>query len=161
MSSYVDLNLRGVYGISGHRYRRVLVIGVLPLLPISSEQKAMIAVMFAICSIALYREMRPFERMSTNILACAVQYTLLLVFGSSLAIEANLTTNLPSTGFGLILTLCTLAIFILTIAHSTYVYYQAPKQEFVIWSGMVYALSSCRTHSPIDHLRAVAKIRLI
>jgi hypothetical protein len=49
--------------------RRVLFVGVLPLLSSSTQRRAFIGVFFAVLSLAYYRESEPFLSTSTNTLA--------------------------------------------------------------------------------------------
>jgi hypothetical protein len=50
-------------------YRRILFVGVLPLLSSKTRRKAAIGFMFALCSAFFYREVEPFRKQGTNILA--------------------------------------------------------------------------------------------
>ena len=56
------------------RYRRILFIGVLPLLAASSDRRATLGVLFAVLSLTGYYEARPFLRESTNVLAVLAQH---------------------------------------------------------------------------------------
>jgi hypothetical protein len=50
-------------------YRRILFLGVLPLLSPKTGLKAAIGFVFGISSALLYREVKPFRKKGTNILA--------------------------------------------------------------------------------------------
>lgn len=62
-------------------YRRLLFIGVLPLLGTYSLSAA-IGVLFSIVSLAVYGEVGPYLRQSTNILSRTAQYTIFMTYGA-------------------------------------------------------------------------------
>jgi hypothetical protein len=122
-------------------YRRILFVGILPLLSTKSRRKAAIGFAFGICSALLYREIEPFTKQGTNILAygkchlsiclcificlddltlynhvAVAQYTVILTFGSALAIETNLSQGLNPLLFGVVLFSINLSVIILALA---------------------------------------------
>ena len=82
--------------------------------------------MFSFISLQLYREVEPFRRNMTNLLAYIAQYALLVTFGSALAIGTNLTRNQHEIVIGIALVLTNLAIlvFALFIAVRRFIIYQ-------------------------------------
>jgi len=84
-------------------YRRVLFVGVLPLLAAASIRRAALGIFFSLCSLGFYGEVVPFLNPSTNILAYVAQYANLLTFGAALAIEVGLDKGMDSFLFGCIL----------------------------------------------------------
>jgi len=84
-------------------YRRVLFVGVLPLLSAKSDRRSALGMFFSLCSLAFYNEVAPFISPSTNILAGVAQYTNLLTFGAALAIEVGLDHGHNPFVFGCIL----------------------------------------------------------
>ena len=71
-------------------YRRISFISLLPLVSASQSKRAALIIVFAIVSLVAYREMEPFLRRSTNLLAYGAQHAVLVTFGSALAIDAEL-----------------------------------------------------------------------
>jgi hypothetical protein len=55
------------------RLRRICFIGVLPLVSSNTDHRAAVGVLLALCSIAIYGEMKPFQDAMTNILAHVAQ----------------------------------------------------------------------------------------
>jgi hypothetical protein len=62
-------------------YRRIAFIGLLPLLSTHVDRRAAIGILLAIVSVAVYGELEPFQRRSTDILARSAQYSIFLTFG--------------------------------------------------------------------------------
>lgn len=84
-------------------YRRVLFVGLLPLLSAASDRRAALGVFFSLCSLAFYREVEPFLRPSTNILAHVAQYANLLTYAAALTMVVGLDNGVKPLLFGLIL----------------------------------------------------------
>jgi hypothetical protein len=70
---------------------------------------------FSFVSLQFYREVEPFRRNMTNILAFIAQYALLVTFGSALAMETNLTRNQNNFLIGIALVLTNLAILVFAL----------------------------------------------
>jgi len=81
-------------------YRRVLFVGVLPLLSARPDRRSALGIFFSLCSLAFYGEVAPFLRPTTNSLAYVAQYATLLTFGAALAIEVGLDKGVNSFLFG-------------------------------------------------------------
>jgi len=71
-------------------YRRIVFIGVLPLMASRTDRRAAIGVFFALCSLEMFRNIEPFQTPSTNLLAYVAQYAVLLTFGAALMLNAGL-----------------------------------------------------------------------
>ena len=78
-------------------------MGFLPLMVENTGRHAAFGVFLSLVSILLYREMLPFISSFTNILAVVSQYVILLTFGWSLVIYANLLSGMNQLVFGAIL----------------------------------------------------------
>ena len=55
------------------QYRRVFLVGVLPLLSTLSSRRAALGVVVSLCSAVVYREVEPFINPTTNLLAHVAQ----------------------------------------------------------------------------------------
>ena len=64
----------------------------------------------SLISAIIYREVEPFRRRATNLLAYIAQYTLLLTFGTALAIDTNLTRNQNDLFIGIMLVITNLVV---------------------------------------------------
>jgi len=53
--------------------RRIFFVGVIPLLAGKASERAAIGVLFAVFSVAIYSELKPFESQTTNVLALLAQ----------------------------------------------------------------------------------------
>ena len=104
-------------------YRRIVFVGVVPLLSARISRRAAIGVALALISAVAYREIEPFGRSSTNVLVHVAQYSILLTFASALAIETDLTKNLNSFAFGLLLVFVNLVILFIALALGAYRHY--------------------------------------
>jgi len=91
-------------------YRRILFVGILPLLTAASSRRAALGLLFSLCSVAFYGELTPFLRSSTNLLAYVAQYANLLTFGAGLAIEVGMDQGLDPFLFGSILVLINIVV---------------------------------------------------
>ena len=67
-------------------YRRILIVGVLPLIFEGDRQRGMLGMFFAVISIIVWRETQPFENSFNNGLVVCAQYVILLTFGAAVAI---------------------------------------------------------------------------
>jgi serine/threonine protein kinase len=83
--------------------RRLLFIGVLPLVSSSSSRRAACGVALALFFTATYREVRPFVRDATNTLAQVASYVVLLTYCGALAISTGLDKNTNPFVFGSVL----------------------------------------------------------
>jgi len=61
------------YWESIEMYRRILFVGVLPLLTEKSSRRAAFGVLFSIMSAICYRELEPFEQSFNNVLVHVAQ----------------------------------------------------------------------------------------
>jgi hypothetical protein len=84
-------------------YRRILFVGVLPLMASQSDRRAALGILFSLCSLAFYGEMSPFVSAPTNILAYVAQYASLLTYGAALAIAVGLDQGIDPLLFGCLL----------------------------------------------------------
>ena len=104
-------------------YRRVMFVGVLPLMSGRVSRRAAIGIALALLSAVAYREVEPFGRSSTNVLVHVAQYSILLTFSSALAIETNLSKGIDAFGFGLMLVAVNLVILGIALALGAYRHY--------------------------------------
>jgi hypothetical protein len=101
-------------------YRRISFVGALPLLSSNEARLASIGVALGLVSGIVYRELEPFARASTNVLAHVAQYSILLTFGAALAIEVDLMDNFNNFTVGFILVLVNLAVLFLAVGLGAY-----------------------------------------
>jgi hypothetical protein len=99
-------------------YRRILFIGVLPLMSADTSRKAALGVFFSLCSMTVFREMEPFQRPSNSVLAYIAQYAVFLTFSAALVIDTSLGDGLDPLLFGVILLLVNLVVFAVAVALS-------------------------------------------
>lgn len=62
-------------------YRRIMFVGVLPLLSSKGDRRAAIGVLLAILSLAVYSEVDPYELPANRILVRVSQYTVFCTYG--------------------------------------------------------------------------------
>jgi hypothetical protein len=105
-------------------YRRILFVGVLPLLSAESGRRAVLGMIMALVSLAFYRESEPFLRQSTNILASVAQYCVLGVFGAALVIDTGLDNGLDPFILGSVLLIGNLSVAGLVLSSSGQRYWQ-------------------------------------
>jgi hypothetical protein len=74
-------------------FRRIVFIGVLPLLTTKASRRAAFGIFFSLISLAMYRELEPFRARSNNVLVYVAQYAILLTYGAALAIETDLSNG--------------------------------------------------------------------
>jgi hypothetical protein len=107
-----------------------MFVGVLPLLSASSDRRAIIGMIFAVASLAMYYEAKPFLRESTNVLAVIAQYATLTTFGTALVIEANIARGMNPFWLGCLLVAVNLAIvsFLAFLNVSRYLHQQRERR---------------------------------
>ena len=93
-------------------FRRLLFIGIIPLVSSSSSRRAACGVALALFFTATYREMQPFVRDATNTLAQVASYVVLFTYGGALAIATGLDKKLNPFVFGSVLLGVNLAILV-------------------------------------------------
>jgi hypothetical protein len=91
-------------------YRRVFFVGIVPLISPQSSRKAAFGMFAAISSAVCFRELEPFRRRSTNLLAHVAQYVILLNYGAALCISTGVSDNLNPLLFGVILVAVNLVV---------------------------------------------------
>jgi hypothetical protein len=84
-------------------YRRIFFIGILPLVSSNSLRRASLGFVVALGWFLLFREVGPFSRRSTNLVAYVAQLSIMLTYGAALAIEAQLSRGVPPLVFGTML----------------------------------------------------------
>jgi len=97
-------------------YRRILFVGVIPLISIRAARRAAFGLMLGIVSAISFRELEPFVRSATNLLAYVASYTVVLTFGAALVIDTGLNKNLNDALFGFMLVIVNLIV--ITLAFS-------------------------------------------
>lgn len=97
-------------------YRRILFVGVLPLLSSDSSTKAFVGVFLATFSLIYYRELEPFLKANTNLCAATAQYCVLVTFGAALAIQNDVVEGIDPLLFGCIMVAVNLVIIGLVLA---------------------------------------------
>ena len=108
-------------------YRRILFVGVLPLISTSVSRRAAFGMFLSLGSAAGYRESEPFVRPSDNLLVHISQYAILLTYSACLAIATDISKNLDSTLFGVTLVAANTLIFSLAVALSARRFYLEEK----------------------------------
>jgi serine/threonine protein kinase len=95
-------------------YRRVLFVGLLPLITTETDRRAALGLILALCSAILFRETEPYTLWTTNVIANVAQYTIFLTYGVALVINTDLRKGLSNDELGLFL-FC-VNLFVLSIA---------------------------------------------
>ena len=83
--------------------RRVLFIGVVPLLSTDAAKRSLWGTLLALGSLTFYHHAEPYRLISTNFLAFVCQYVLLFTYGAALVIGAGVADSLNSFAIGLLL----------------------------------------------------------
>jgi hypothetical protein len=99
-------------------YRRVVFISVLPLVSVRSERRAATGMLFALLSLAVYRELEPFMTQTNNVLLVLAQYVLLLTFGSGLVIETELSKGLSPMLLGSLLVIINMSVLLVALGFA-------------------------------------------
>ena len=72
-----------------NRYRRILFVGILPLISSNTAQKAATGMFFGTCSTVFYRELEPFRKRSSNFLVYIAQYVITFTFAGALVLSTG------------------------------------------------------------------------
>ena len=93
-------------------YRRMVFVGILPLVSPQASMRASMGVLLAIMSVSYYREEAPFRVPFTNVIALVAQYVILIVYyvGLSLATGLVVDFGLKDAGLGLFLVAVNLSV---------------------------------------------------
>lgn len=105
------------------RYRRIIIVGTLPLMSTQTTKRAVLGMLLSLVSLALYREMQPFNRKSTNLVAYVAQYAVLITFGSALVLEVEIFQGLNSWALGSLLCIVNLVIITMVLRMSLVRYF--------------------------------------
>jgi hypothetical protein len=92
------------------------------LLSVHSSRVAAIGLLAGLCSVASYREVKPFARASTNVLAYVAQYAITLTYACALVIYTEASAN--GLVLGLILSAVNLAVVALVAGLGAHSYYR-------------------------------------
>jgi len=112
-------------------YRRVLLVGALPLLSARSSRRAALGVVFALLSAVAYREMQPFAVGHNNQLAHVAQLSILLTFGAALALDTDIGNNVDNTFlFGLLLVVGNGVVLALALAMGAKRHYLDERRQW-------------------------------
>jgi hypothetical protein len=103
-------------------------VGVLPLLSAASDRRATLGTAFAVLSLTLYYESRPFKRESTNVLAVVAQYATLMTFGTAQVIEVGVARGVSDFVLGFFLVAVNTAIVAL-IGYANAARYRRARSE--------------------------------
>jgi len=98
--------------------RRILFVGVIPLMAASSMVRSAIGLGFALVSMILYRELTPFMSAETNVVAYIADIVIYLTFASALMIETGLSGSMDDFTFGLILVAVNFSILVTAITSA-------------------------------------------
>ena len=90
--------------------RRVVFIGVLPLVSSNLRRRAAFGMVLAIYSIALFHEAKPFVCGATNALNVCGQYVILFTFGAGLAIDVGILTSGNTFALGMVLLVANITV---------------------------------------------------
>jgi len=105
-------------------YRRIIFIGIIPLVSPRSTTRASFGCILAIFSVAYFREEQPYRVDFTNVIAHIAQYAILVTFYAALSIETDtlMTFGLEGYKLGLFLIFFNLTIFglVVKLAYSRY-----------------------------------------
>mmetsp|Transcript_10257 Transcript_10257/g.13387 ORF Transcript_10257/g.13387 Transcript_10257/m.13387 type:complete len:593 (+) Transcript_10257:165-1943(+) len=94
-------------------YRRVLFVGILPLVSPITATRASMGCVLAIASVAYYREERPYRVKYTNFISHMAQFVILITFYGALSIDTGVMMDfgLKDLGMGLFLVMTNITIF--------------------------------------------------
>ena len=104
------------------------MVSVLPLTTQDTGRRAALGVFVALCSLVVYREIQPFKRASTNLLAYIAQWTILVTYGAALAIDSGIDEGVNEVAFGCSLLGVNLVVLCLA-SHLAYSRYRADKEK--------------------------------
>ena len=94
-------------------YRRIMFIGLLPLMGQKSSRKATFGLLMALCSLIVFREVEPYRKSSTNMLASSAQVMLVLTFSFALTLETNfIGSHSNGFAFGVMLVIINMSAFV-------------------------------------------------
>jgi len=98
-------------------YRRIVMIGVLPLASPVNATRASLGCVLSIFSVAYYREERPYRVKFTNTIAHMAQFAILITFYAALSIDTGVMMDfgLEDLGMGLTLAFVNFSLFVLAL----------------------------------------------
>ena len=96
-------------------YRRVLLIGGLPLLSVRAPRRAAAGLFVGLASLVIFRELEPFSSSATNIILNASQLVIIVNYSTALILSTDLSKGVPNLIFGLILAVVNLTVIVLAI----------------------------------------------
>jgi len=91
-------------------WRRIFFIGIVPLLSTKAVRRSAIGFFCSLLSYIFYREVEPFQRRSTNVVAYVAQFSILMTYGAALVIETDLSHGMSDGVLGTILVFTNLAV---------------------------------------------------
>jgi hypothetical protein len=117
-------------------YRRIVFVGILPLVSPITATRASMGVVLAIMSVAYYREEKPYRVGFTNFIAYMAQFTILITFYGALSIDTGVMMDfgLKDLGMGIFLLSTNILIFGLCMWLG-YVRYHRDRKKFILRRG--------------------------
>jgi hypothetical protein len=93
-----------------------------------SDRKASLGLLMALCSLELFRNVEPYHRRSTNLLAYLTQYLIVLTFAVGLMLESGVDKGLSDVSLGITLVVVNLSVIGMVIVTSI-LRYRKEKEE--------------------------------
>jgi hypothetical protein len=114
-------------------YRRIMFIGVVPLISPRSATRASFGCILAVISVVYFREEQPYRQGFTNVIAYVAQFCILLTFYGAMAIETRsmITFGLQGVSLGVFLFVTNLVIAVLCFWFAWLSYHKEQQRKVV------------------------------
>jgi len=120
--------------------RRILFVGIIPLLASTAKLRSAIGLAFSLLSMIIYREMTPFLSTDTNNVAYIADIVIYLTYASALMIETGLNNGMNDFYFGLILIAINFSILITAIIAASF---RTMLVKEISWKKKKYLTKQC------------------
>ena len=109
--------------------RRILFVGILPLVSQDGARRSALGILGALVSLAMYENVEPFVKPMTNILVHVSQYAILLNYGAVLVISSEMYDNISDAAFGLILVAINLVVLCFALTMAAYSHFEKVRWQ--------------------------------
>jgi hypothetical protein len=109
-----------VYWESFEMFRRVLFVGLIPLMSPSTLRRGILGVLFSLISLVVYHELIPFRIPFTNTLAYIAQLVIFLTYAGSHVLETKIAKNMDDFVFGVLLCLVNFVVVVVSLGVSSF-----------------------------------------
>jgi len=114
-------------------YRRIIFIGILPLISTVTSKRASFGCYLAIASVVYFREAEPYRHKTCNVIAHMAQVAILVTYFTAISLDLGVMYDfgLSTLGVGIFLVLCNLSLtaIFLFIGYSRFKYHKERKQN--------------------------------